>query len=188
MPSTPLDDPVLSALFRYWNDKRDGRPLPDRGDIDPLEMGPHLLPHLVLCDLIDRAARIRYRLVGTNIVKRFGFDPTGQFLSQSPEGAYFDGLATLHQVAFLERAPAYSASRFRWGVNRRLDVHHLLLPLTNGGAAPGIALLGLVFRSGETFPPPLRLLAGEAQHVELSRAVLSPEDVGLSDAARVDVA
>jgi hypothetical protein len=181
-----FDDPVLDALFRYWNDKRGERSLPDRSVIDPLEMGASLLPHLLLCDLAERGARIRFRLVGTEIVKRFGFDPTGQFLSEVPEGAYFDALGALHLVAFLERAPVYSESRFRWGVNRRLDVRHLLLPLTNGGTLPDIALLGLSFRSAELFPPPLRALARDAQHVELSRAVLTPDDDAIMRAPPVD--
>ena len=45
---------TLSALFRYWEKKRGGRAMPARRDIDPIEMGPKLLPHLMLCELSDR--------------------------------------------------------------------------------------------------------------------------------------
>ena len=136
MASDIIDHPVLEALYRYWWNKRGGRPLPARHDIDPVEMGPRLLPHLLLCDLFDRGARVRFRLVGTHVVTRFGFDPTGQHLEEMPDGGYFAHLAALYHLSCRERAPVSSESRFRWGVNRRLSVRHLILPLATGGSEP----------------------------------------------------
>lgn len=182
------DHPQLSALFHYWNDKRQGRNMPDRADIDPIEMGGRWLPHLVLSDLRDRATRVRFRLVGTNVVKRFGFDPTGQHMDELSGGAYFDALAASHLRSFIERVPVYSESRFEWGVNHRLDLCHLLLPLTNGGALPGMVLMGLVFRSLDSFPPQLRQLCRHARHVERCHAVLAPDAAGIDLLARLDVA
>lgn len=193
MAPNPLDHPVLSALFRYWDNKRDGRMMPDRRDIDPLEMGGHLLPHLLLCDLRDRGRHVRFRLVGTKVVKRFGCDPTGQNLEDQLSGeaggdSYFEALAALHLLSFAERAPVYSESRFRWDVNRTLDLCHVLLPMTNGSSAPGISLMGLVARSENIFAPPLRRLSRPGQHVELCRTVLEPQAPVMTLTARLGAA
>ena len=48
----------------------------------------------------------------------------------------------------------------------------LLLPLSHDGPDPAIALVGLVFRSAEPFPPALRALGDIATHRETRRFVL----------------
>ena len=176
MASDIIDHPVLEALYRYWWNKRGGRPLPARHDIDPVEMGPRLLPHLLLCDLFDRGARVRFRLVGTHVVTRFGFDPTGQHLEEMPDGGYFAHLAALYHLSCRERAPVSSESRFRWGVNRRLSVRHLILPLATGGSEPTMALAGVVFQSDEVFPPQIRTLNTFAVHDDCRCTVLTTPD------------
>ena len=70
MPSELFDHATLSALLRYWEDKRAGRRMPARSDIDPIEMGKRLLPHLMLCEISEHGNAIRIRLVGTSLVKR----------------------------------------------------------------------------------------------------------------------
>jgi hypothetical protein len=178
MLADALIHPVLGPLLRYWNDKRGAeRIMPERKDIDPLEMGARLLPHLLLCDLFDRGNRVRFRVVGTNIVRRWGFEPTAKYLDESL-GPYFATLGELHHVCFAERAPVYSVSAFRWGVNRELEAHHLLLPLTKGGFEPAIALAGIAFRSDEVFPPQIRNLNGIARFEERHRSLIeAPEDL-----------
>lgn len=178
MPLSPVESqlhPVLGSLLRYWNAQREGRIMPARQDIDPLEMGPKLLPHLLLCDLQDRGARPRYRLVGTNVVRRWGFDPTGRYLDETM-GPYFAYLGDLLRQLFQERAPIQAGCAFRWGVNRELEANHLLLPLSKGGLDPAIALVGLTFRSDEVFPPQIRSLNGVGRFEQRGRAVIEPQD------------
>jgi len=177
--------PVLGPLLRYWGEKRDGRLMPERKQIDPLEMGAGLLPHLVLCDLFDRGNRARFRLIGTNVVRRWGFDPTGQTLDEEL-GAYFALLGELHHAAFAERAPIHSVSAFKWGVNRELEAHHLLLPLSKGAFEPAIALVGIAFRSDEVFPPQIRTLNGIARHEERHRSIVElPSELERAASPRV---
>jgi hypothetical protein len=174
MSATPLSHPVLGSLLRYWQQKRGARILPARRDIDPLEMGPDLLPHLVLADLFDRGTRVRLRLVGTTIAKRLGFDPTGRYLDAEMQGGWWELVRGLHRLAYCERAPIYAESEFSWGSGRRLEARHLLLPLTQDGPDPAIALGAFVFASNEVFPPPIRALGDSALHTELTRQVLKP--------------
>jgi len=170
--SAPVFHPLLLALLRYWLEKRGDRPLPARRDIDPVELGAELLPNLMLADLLDRGTHVRFRLVGTAIVKRLGSDPTGRYLAAELRGGWFDDLAALYRVVYAERAPVFAESELQWGAGRRLRVQNLLLPLTQDGSDPAIALSGLAFASADVFPPSLRALAESGTHRELRRQIL----------------
>ncbi|HWE74211.1 MAG TPA: PAS domain-containing protein, partial [Stellaceae bacterium] len=108
MPAEVFNHATLSALFRYWDEKRTGRVMPARRDIDPIEMGPRLLPHLMLCEFADKGTRIRFRLVGTLLVKRLGFDPTGKWLADLPKSDYLDFLARMVRLSYAEQAPIFA--------------------------------------------------------------------------------
>lgn len=69
---TPRD--LFSTVFRYWCDRRDGRAMPVRADIDPAEL-KRVLPYLMLIQA--EGLHFRYRLVGTQAVADMGRDPTG---------------------------------------------------------------------------------------------------------------
>jgi len=74
------DDPVLAPVLAYWLQKRGARPMPRKGDIDPVELPPKLLPNIQIIEAIDGAARFPYRLVGTASVDAFGSDYTGRYI------------------------------------------------------------------------------------------------------------
>jgi hypothetical protein len=172
VPANPLAHSVLGPLLRYWQQKCAARTMPSRRDIDPLEMRPDLLPHLVLTDLLDRGTRVRFRLVGTTLVKRWGVDPTGRYLGGELKGGWWEAFAAFHRLAYAERSPLYGESEFVWDGGRRLEARLLLLPLTQDGPDPAIALGAIVFTSNEAFPPTLRALADTAAHSERTRQVL----------------
>jgi hypothetical protein len=174
MSAHPVSHPLLLSLLGYWQEKRGARPLPARRDIDPLEIGTALLPHLVLADLLDRGTRVRFRLVGTAVVKRLGFDPTGRYLAAEARGPWFDEFAALHRLVYAERMPIYAESRLIWGEGRRLGTQQIVLPLTQDGPDPAIALSALTFASDEAFPPSLRALADVADFEELRRQAVKP--------------
>jgi len=175
MPAEVFNHATLSALFRYWDEKRSGRAMPARRDIDPIEMGPRLLPHLMLCELADGGSRIRFRLVGTLLVKRLGYDPTGKWLADLPRSDYLDFLARMVRLSYAEAAPIFADSTFRWGVKGQLDAHHLLLPLTTGSSDGGIVMVGTAYMSEEVFPPQIRALDTQAHHSIGKREILSLE-------------
>lgn len=157
MASTPpegarasLDnDAVLTALHAYWNHQRGTRAVPDRRDIDPVDIGPGLLPNVALVDVVDGGARFRNRLVGTAIVERWGFETTGRFLDEiMSEGSYRDFIHELYRDACRCRAPVYSASLFRWDVGTHMVTRRLYLPLTHGGDDVAMILVGQTFFGG----------------------------------------
>jgi hypothetical protein len=62
-------------LYSYWQGlQSDGRP-PCRADLDPPLQIPRLLPNLMLIDAID--GHFQMRLVGSEVSRRAGRDPTG---------------------------------------------------------------------------------------------------------------
>jgi len=82
----------VAALHRYWQSKRrDGSP-PLRAAIDPIEI-PRLLPYLVIADIEASPMRVRYRLVGTQVVEDNGSDFTNRYL----EDCHFAVEPLLHE-------------------------------------------------------------------------------------------
>lgn len=55
-----------------------------RRDIDPLEF-KFILGSIILFDVLYEPLRFRYRLVGTRLAARRGFDLTGQLLDEHPD-------------------------------------------------------------------------------------------------------
>ncbi|MDP6690000.1 MAG: PAS domain-containing protein [Alphaproteobacteria bacterium] len=72
---TGVDDALQQALD-YWQRLRGERNMPARKDLNPADI-PRLLPKLMLADVSDPEAdskdpHIRFRLVGTEVVGRYG--------------------------------------------------------------------------------------------------------------------
>jgi hypothetical protein len=68
-------------LYRYWLARHvDGRP-PSRAQIDPMIDLPHLASSLMLIDF--RESGSAYRLVGSEVVSRYGMDSTGKLVGSS---------------------------------------------------------------------------------------------------------
>ena len=70
----------VQALDAWWHAKAGSRPLPDRADLDPAEIS-QLLPYVLISELI-RPFRVRYRLLGTEVVQIAGMDFAGCYLDE----------------------------------------------------------------------------------------------------------
>jgi len=130
---------TLRALYSYWAGKRDGRALPDRADIDPIEMKPWL-GNLMLVERLDGGDYL-YRLYGSTFVNQFKVDMTGKRVNELPEKqaellrSEYD--AVVHSGIPMSRR--YTATfdytsrdkRSTWQVERSWE--RLALPLTAGG-------------------------------------------------------
>lgn len=64
-------------LFAYWDRVRDGRRMPRRANINPMDIAQQL-PNVLLIDVTSGPAGLVYRLIGTHVrALRGGNDPTG---------------------------------------------------------------------------------------------------------------
>lgn len=67
----------ISQLFHYWNSLRNGRRMPVRSDMDPLDI-PRLLRDIQLINVSSNPLDFHYRLIGTRLVNRLGVELTGK--------------------------------------------------------------------------------------------------------------
>lgn len=142
------------VLHRYWLLKHcDGRP-PARKDLDPLIEIPTLVANLVLLEPADGS--YRYRLVGTEVVKRTGMEMTGKMIGltiTAPEMRDQWRLA-LDTVSEGQKARLF-LSKMPEGVTARYVT--LMLPLVSAAGVTEMILVGIFF---DGYVPPGRLVPG----------------------------
>lgn len=135
------DKPILQQLQAYWEDKRAGRPYPGREDIDPLELR-FVIGHLILVDIEPEPLRFRYRLFGTAISQRQGFDMTGKYLDQHP----WPDLAEMARQTYCEvMATSQPTLIRRRGLLSEGYVDHQSLILPLGHSKVDMIMAGVVF-------------------------------------------
>ena len=128
-------DAALLQSLEYWQHLRGGRRMPARKDLNPADI-PRLLPKLMLADVRrvaseTQAPRICFRLVGTEIVGRFGYELTGRDLTDIDYGEQTDHVASLYRRAVDCAQPQFTQIEFSPSRNRILQMQHLLLPLSD---------------------------------------------------------
>ena len=168
-------EPKLLALFEYWNRKRAGEAMPNRGDVDPVEIDPELLPHLLLYEGVQPGSRSKYRMVGTEVALQFGRDPTGKFLDEVLSGSYLDYIVSLIHDVCLHSTAVYSESAFRWNEGGFQQTRRILLPLSWRGESPGLVLSGQIFGPLlDRVSPPLTRIHGLGRLEESIRETGQP--------------
>jgi hypothetical protein len=140
-------DERLHAVLNYWSAKRGERSMPSRRQIDPLELGPAVLPHLMLVD-VEPGPRFRYRLFGTAVSEAFGSDPTGQYIDDVMVGQYKEFLLGLYRDLIAMKKPIYSTSIYGAQRDKKMWTQRLMLPLSSDGSTVDMALACQVFLHG----------------------------------------
>jgi hypothetical protein len=125
--------PQLGALLDYWNNGRGDQPFILWRDLHPRDILP-LLPLVFILDVEARPRRYRIRLMGTEIVKRFGGEFTNCYMDQLDFGtAKAQVLADYDLVA--DRATPHLAlsDYFQKESGLRLQAERLALPMSSDG-------------------------------------------------------
>jgi hypothetical protein len=149
-----IADPRLQSLYQHWLDKRQGRPMPRRADIDPLEIPGAVWPHVMILDIVyhDGVPRFRYRRAGAVYWRALGREPTGLFVDEVvPETAgYRDYVLGVYREMLSCRRPIYTENEFalqNW--DQPLTVRRVTLPLSSDGTAMDMIITGHVFEHEE---------------------------------------
>ena len=126
-----VDYPDFAALRAYWEVKRAGRALPDRSDIDPIELKDHL-GNLFIAEPLPDLSDFRYRLVGTNLTWIHGHEYTGRLVSdvfagETPELA--GAVLALYRKVMRETAVLLCQGILVWRGQERYRFASLHLPL-----------------------------------------------------------
>jgi hypothetical protein len=135
--STQISD-VGSAMVRrlhdYWQSKRDGRAMPRRQDIDPVDL-KELLPYLIVGDFEPEPFRVRYRLVGTGLAEIHGLDFTGMYLDQLDfSERNGEDWQAINRVIFERCVPIYGKSAVGCADGREIAFEFATFPLSDDGA------------------------------------------------------
>jgi len=124
--------PRIHALCRYWLERRGAREFPARSDLDPLDMKA-LLGNIVLADVHRAPLRFMYRLHGSLLVQRDGYDMTGKWLSEHPEPEYRERIRASWTRMVEAREPVLSLRDIV--VDGRTRCYEaVILPLASDGA------------------------------------------------------
>ncbi len=140
--------PSLQQLLEYSTSKGGETRLPARTDLDPLEIR-HLLPDLLIFDVVEGGADFRVRLVGTGVVEAFGFDGTGKLLSTLFKPVVSNEAVLLYQVALGWARPMIARSTMHyWRHKDHISYESLFLPLAGDSVNVDKLLIGFSFRLG----------------------------------------
>ncbi len=136
-----LDSRRLRRLLTDWDGWRRGRELPSRRDFGPEDL-KYLLGHILLLDVLYAPVRFRYRLTGSTMAIRRGFDPTGRMVDEHPDPVFRDACIALNQTVVARRWPQRWHYRMPGADGRTFDYEVLNLPLSSDGTVIDMILAG----------------------------------------------
>ena len=134
-PDVSTWHPKIREFHQYWLlITPSGKKLPARADFDPMAL-PHLLPNLILLDVVGRPPRFRYRVVGTRMVESLGADLTGRWMDEAhardgkPPALPVVTKVALEGVLNWRRGPPLFANY----IDKCTGLERLFLPLSTNG-------------------------------------------------------
>lgn len=145
-------------LVGYWSRLRKGRSVPDQIDIDPRAI-KRMLSQVFILDVTSLERPI-YRLAGTGVCERFGFELRGSnFLShwETQSGA---ALASLLRQALRLRQPICLVSIGATADNGMVEIETVLAPISFGCEEP-TRFIGMMQILGDATPLAGRAIAFE---------------------------
>lgn len=142
--------PTLEPALLYWLQKRAERTMPRKGDIDPAEIAPRLLPHLQIIDVIDGGQRFHYRLIGTALVDAYGKDYTGLYVDEMVSGDRLDFILRAYRMVCELKAPVFCHNRYLTVRNTDLFATRVYMPLSEDGTTVQFILGALSFAFGDS--------------------------------------
>lgn len=145
-------------LVGYWSRLRRGREVPDQTDIDPRAI-KRLLSYTFILDC-ENAARPVYRLAGTALCERFGFELKGTGFLAHWEAQSGLSLSPLLRKALQLRQPLCLSSVAATADNGMAELETILTPVSFNGAEP-TRFFGLVQMLSDPTPLLGRAIAYE---------------------------
>jgi hypothetical protein len=131
-------NPATQILLDWWQNRRGGRAMPARAELDPAELKT-ILADFVLIDVQSaddaRGHAFVYRLAGTEIDNRFGIRLTGLELEQVPFGDAGASIRAQYETAVREKRPVFCRHGVIVGGARYVEYERLVVPLS--GDTPG---------------------------------------------------
>jgi hypothetical protein len=156
-------------LVGYWSRLRRGRAAPFQGDIDPRAI-KRLLSYVFILDC-ENPARPIYRLAGTALCERFGFELKGTSFLAHWESQSGLSLTSLLRQALSAAKPICLSSVAATADNGMVELETILTPISLDGGAP-TRFFGMVQMLGDPTP----LLGRSIAYERLTGSQLIQED------------
>jgi hypothetical protein len=138
-------DPDFLALLRFWDERRDGRCLPD-WDGDVSRLPAEILQNLVIS---ARRPEPRYLYVGAEFARRWTTQVTGRPVFEVLRGGHAAYARSLGQEAVVRHAPVFSAAIYRIA-DDLIMTGRLFAPFTHKGSeGPQVIMALQVFRGSD---------------------------------------
>jgi hypothetical protein len=160
-------------LVGYWSRLRNGRDVPDQTDIDPRQI-KRLLSYTFILDC-EMASRPVYRLAGTALCERFGFELKGTGFLAHWESQSGLALVSLLRQALKRRQPICLSSIAATADNGMVELETILTPMSFNGGEPR-RFFGLV----QMLSDPTPLLGRAIAYERLIASQLIQEDEPLA--------
>lgn len=141
-----FDDKVIKApeirlAYEYWLKKRANNEMPSVEDIDILDLVA-TIGAISLIDVVDQTPRFRLRMVGSNIVKRYGNDLTGQYIDQIEDEVARNKLLSSYGKTFMIAKPFWiERNIFEEG---QVYVHECLILPLRGNSNKVVRLMSIL--------------------------------------------
>jgi len=133
----------LQRFFEYWNAKRGASPCPRQRDIDPLEIR-YALGYVLIAERRPPPDEFHFRLMGQELVERYGIDLTGRSLAVYPDPGFRDLVRKTFSAVLDQRRPVL-VDRDIVTSGRRHRYEGLSLPLSSDGREIDQVIACLVF-------------------------------------------
>ena len=156
-------------LVGYWSRLRRGRAIPNQGEIDPRAI-KRLLPYVFILDC-ENPARPVYRLAGTALCERFGYELKGTSFLGHWEAQSGLSLAPLLHQALKANQPLCLTSIAATVDNGMAELESVLTPIALNGDVP-TRFLGMV----QMLTNPAPLLGRTIAYERLIASQLIQED------------
>jgi hypothetical protein len=137
---------AAKALLTYWQSKAPVEGVPRRQDIEPAEIVP-LLPNLMIIEPVAEGSDWKYRLVGTAVAQRYGFDWTGQRLTELLDAATAPSVIQFYNDLAAARTAAFVTGRAQAEGREHIVYECAALPILGSDGASVWVLLGVFFHN-----------------------------------------
>jgi hypothetical protein len=134
-----IEHPDLRVLYDYWDERRQGRRWPARGDINPVDL-KFALGNMSLIDVSADPLHFTFRLVGTSLAHRLGTDFTGKTVDDIPDPAYRSEVyAAYKEIVDSGKPSVVQGERLFDKMPHRFEI--LRLPLSENGISVTMILI-----------------------------------------------
>lgn len=151
-----VESETIRLVHGYWSGLRGLRRFPAKREIDPAALKP-VLPYIMIAEVHRDPLRVRYRLVGTEVVHFMGEDFTGQWLHETAWGDYIGSVEEKYDRVFKIGGPVFGIDYFTQASDRqRKPYEWAIFPLAEDGETVDYCLLVEDYRQLNRFEAPPR--------------------------------